>query len=146
MRTRTLLPAVLDGRSDLERLLTVSDRLFDRYLTSITDSKGATHLDVYEEPQGFHVEWDIPGVAREDVRVSVNGQQLTIQARRPQVVQDERRYHVNERTFGDFQRTLGLPSEVDVAGIEANLKDGVLHLYLPKLASKQPREVPITVG
>jgi HSP20 family protein len=145
MRKMTLLPAVLDHRHDLDRLCAASDRLFDRYLTHAADSRLVTDLDLFEVAQGFHLEWEVPGVRQEDLEVTVSGQHLTIRARRPQPAQDERKYHITERSYGEFQRSLSLPSEVDASGIEASLKDGVLTLYLPKQASKQPRTIPISV-
>jgi HSP20 family protein len=145
MRKMTLLPAVLDARHDLDRLFAASDRMFDRYLTHIADSRVVTDLDLYEVPKGFYIEWEVPGVKQEDLEVTLSGQQLTIRARRPQPAQDERKYHITERSHGEFQRTLTVPSELDTDGIEASLKDGVLTLYLPKQASRQPRSIPIQV-
>lgn len=145
MRKISLLPAVLDHRHDLDRLFAASDRLFDRYLNQTADSRLVTDLDFYEVPKGYYLEWEVPGVAQADLDVTVSGQALTIRARRPQPAQDERKYHITERSYGEFQRSLALPTEVDAEGIEASLKDGVLSLYLPKQVSKQPRSIPIHV-
>jgi HSP20 family protein len=112
-------------------------------LTHVADSQVVTDLDLYEVPKGFGIEWEVPGVKQDDLDVTVSGLQLTIRARRPQPAQDERKYHITERSHGEFQRMLTLPTEVDVDGIEASLKDGVLTLYLPKQQSKQPRSIPI---
>jgi HSP20 family protein len=80
---------------------------------------------------GYRMNLDMPGVKKEDLKVEVNGQKLTISAQRKGVRQ------------GDFRRVFDLPTTVDSELISAKLEDGVLFLEIPKTPQSKPRLVKI---
>ncbi|HVF65456.1 MAG TPA: Hsp20/alpha crystallin family protein [Casimicrobiaceae bacterium] len=95
-------------------------------------------LDVAETDNGYAVRAELPGVAKEDVNVTVEGNQVTIAAQTRSETEKrdgERVLHV-ERHFGERFRSFTLPTEIDESVSEAKLDDGVLEL---KLAKKQPQ-------
>ena len=102
-----------------------------------------------QEKEGVYlVTAELPGVARENLDVTINDGVLTINAERKEEKKDERDDRVirQERYYGKFVRSLRLGSDIDEGRIEAQYEDGVLKLSLPKTAEVKPRKVDIKVG
>ena len=91
-------------------------------------------LDVSETEKTFEVQAELPGVKKEDVKVSVDGQRVTIEGECQQANEQRQGEQVvySERSTRRYQRSFTLPLEVEDAGAEAKLEDGVLRLSLPK--------------
>jgi HSP20 family protein len=91
-------------------------------------------LDVSETEKSFEVKAELPGVKKDDVKVSVDGQRVTIEGECQQANEQREGEQVvySERSTRRYQRSFTLPSEVDDAGAEAKLENGVLMLTLPK--------------
>lgn len=101
-------------------------------------------LDVYEDEKGYLLSLDLPGVPVSEVQIEVVDNRLSLRGERKLDNADKREgYHRIERSFGSFTRTLVLPKDVDVDGIAAAGKDGVLTLTLPKKPAAQPRRIEI---
>src|SRR5689334_1351802 len=95
------------------------------YLPARTEQRSPTPLDIYEHDDRFEVWLDVPGVTREDLKLSLENETLTIQGERPaQAVTEEssRHFRRTERWTGGFSRTLTLPGSVDGTRIEAKLQ------------------------
>jgi HSP20 family protein len=86
---------------------------------------------------------EVPGVAKEDVQVKIQGNYLEISGSRKTNIPEGYKAHRNERGAGTFSRSFTLPYEVDAAKVEATLKDGLLNLRLPKAESAKPRQIAI---
>ena len=91
-------------------------------------------VDVEETPAGYMVKADMPGVAKEDIRVDVDGNVVSIAAEVRREKTDEKNGKVlrSERYVGTMSRVFTLPMDVDVGKAEAKFADGVLKLTLPK--------------
>jgi HSP20 family protein len=90
-------------------------------------------LDVYENPDAFILEADLPGVNSADVKVEVEGNVLTLQGKRSfQRNHESTMFFCQERSCGEFTRRITLPESVDKDKIKAEFKDGVLRVVLPK--------------
>jgi HSP20 family protein len=96
---------------------------------------------LWEEEGQWCVEVDLPGVAQEDVEVTLEKNTLSIAAERK--VPEDRKFWHQERSYGKIQRLITLPESVDPNSIEAELKDGVLHLALSKRPETQPKKIAI---
>jgi HSP20 family protein len=103
----------------------------------------ALPVDLYETATAFVFTAELPGLAREQVKIEVHDGRLTIQGRRETRVSCEQ-YHQVERGHGEFCRTFALPQAVDTEGITADLADGVLIITVPKTAHAGPRVVSVT--
>lgn len=104
-------------------------------------------VDIFEEPEFLRITAEIPGVKPEDVRISVEGNILTIAGTKQQVAEEKaERVFRYERTYGTFERSFTLPATVDVEHIKANYENGVLHLILPKVEKAKPRFVKLEVA
>lgn len=90
-------------------------------------------VDVTEDNDNLYVTADIPGVTKNEVKVSVVGDMLTISGEKKNEKRDENKnYYRVERTSGSFSRSFTLPAEIIVDKINAEFKDGVLNITLPK--------------
>jgi HSP20 family protein len=104
-------------------------------------------VDIVEEPEAIRIVAEIPGVKPEDVRISIEGNTLTISGTKEQVKEEKvERMHRYERTYGAFERTFTLPATVDVDAIKATYDLGLLTLALPKVEKAKPRQVKVEVG
>jgi HSP20 family protein len=114
------------------------DRLFDEIIHRPWGIPGQMlewkpPIDLYETPDAFVLEMDIPGTKRDDIRVEVEGPYLVIEGQRDfKRTHNRVRFHYQERCCGEFIRQVALPQSVDKDRIEAELKDGVLRVTLPK--------------
>jgi HSP20 family protein len=101
-------------------------------------------MDVVENENNITVRVDLPGLNRDDVRVEMEDNVLTIQGEMGDTVEKEgERYHYRERYSGSFQRSLRLPNGIDADKIDASFDNGVLNIVLPKLPQAQPKKIDI---
>ena len=105
-------------------------------------------VDIIETAQSYLIEAEIPGVKREDVRVSVEEGVLTIQGHREARDADAtgQKRHRSERPGGRFARSFALPEFADPERITARVEDGVLHIEIAKRAAGGARGIEIQVG
>jgi HSP20 family protein len=101
-------------------------------------------FEVKETKDAYVFKADVPGVKESDIDVSLTGSRLTISGKR----EEERReqtdtYYTYERTYGDFSRAFTLPDGVDLNGVGAEMKDGVLTINVKKLPETQPKKIAI---
>jgi len=101
-------------------------------------------LDVIENENQFIVRVSLPGVRPEDVHITVHGNDVTIRGeiKGDEERQDER-YHVRERRYGMFQRTVSLTTPISPDQAQAMFENGVLTLALPKAEEAKPKEIKI---
>jgi HSP20 family protein len=100
-------------------------------------------MDVCETEDGYLLEMDLPGVARDDVQVEVTGDELVITGERKRQESGDKYYLRVERDFGQFQRRIRLTIPVEQDQIEASYQNGVLRITVPKAAHAKPRKVPV---
>jgi HSP20 family protein len=117
-------------------------------LTSRLDASRATAwtppVDVYEDEERLTFRFDVPDVPKENISVRVENGVLTVEGHRKLEFEDRRNnYHRVERAFGRFARSFSLPSTVSAERVDAELRDGVLRLTLPKKPEAQPRSIEI---
>jgi HSP20 family protein len=102
-------------------------------------------LDVKENEKTFEVQAELPGVKKEDIKVSIDGQRVTIEGECQQANEQREGEQVvySERSTRRYQRSFTLPSEVDDAGAQAHLENGVLMLTLPKKQGSAAKRLTI---
>jgi HSP20 family protein len=100
----------------------------------IDEGLAMPRLDVSEHEKAFEVQAELPGVKKEDVKVSIDGQRVTIEGECQQANEQRQGEQLvySERSTRRYQRSFTLPSEVDDASAEARLENGILMLTLPK--------------
>lgn len=102
-------------------------------------------VDVYEDGNGDVVlTAELPGLRRDDIKVSMEGQTLMLEAERHLDTAVQRdRYHRIERGYGTFRRTFTLPPTVDPTRIAAEYADGLLTVRLPRREESKPRQIEV---
>ncbi len=104
-------------------------------------------VDISEDANEYLIRAELPGVNKEDVKVTVESGSLTLKGeRRFEKEEQNTKYHRVERSYGTFTRCFNMPDDTDPARVSAEFKDGVLHLKLPKNEEKKPRQIEVLVN
>ncbi|WP_018412276.1 Hsp20/alpha crystallin family protein [Methyloversatilis thermotolerans] len=105
----------------------------------------ALKVDVKEDKENYTVHADLPGVAKDDIHVSIEGAVVSISAEKKRTVEnrDGERVLRSERHFGKVSRSFQLGQDIDESRAEARFADGVLELKLPKKVSAASRKLTI---
>jgi HSP20 family protein len=102
--------------------------------------------DIYETEREIVLKMELPEVKKEDVRVTLENNVLTMRGERKFEERAEgENYHRVERQYGEFMRSFSLPTTVDPEGIKATYKDGVLAMTLPKRKDARPKQIEVKV-
>jgi HSP20 family protein len=101
-------------------------------------------IDMAEDDNAYVIKASIPGVKPEEVEVTLQNNILTLkgEAKEEKEIKEEN-YHMRERRYGSFMRSLPLPTKVKAEEIEANHKDGVLTVRLPKAEVSKPKKIEV---
>ena len=127
------------------------DQGFERFIGSLRSAEeGAARspaLDVVESDASYTVTLEVPGVAKEDVKVSIDGKLVTVQAQsqrsEEKAAGSTERTIYRERSVASFSRSFSLPQEVDQAESGAKLERGVLTLTLPKRSVRSAAQLTV---
>ena len=101
-------------------------------------------VDLYEKDDHFMIKAELPGVDKNDINIDLKDRLLTLSGERTHDKEvNEENYYRRERSYGKFQRAFTLPADVDSDKIEAEFKDGVLQIKVPKPEEKKAKKVTI---
>jgi HSP20 family protein len=124
-------------------------RAFDRNWPSLDVGAGVPAVNVAETKDAFEVTAELPGVDEKDIKVSLDGNRLVISGeKKEETKKEEKDWHVEERSYGSFYRSMSLPFEPEYAAVEAHFDKGVLHLNIKKPAqvAKATKTIDIKTG
>lgn len=140
----------------LRRMTTDIERLFDEVAFErpglgeprlLGDARFVPNVDVFEKNGSLIVRADLPGLTKQDVKVEVTDQQLTIQGERKTEFEETREgVYRQERAYGSFYRALPLPEHVKPEDVKATFANGVLEVAMPLPSAQQlpkPRHVEV---
>lgn len=138
-----------DPFREMMTLRSAMDRLFDSAFVGSRDDWESANwelaLDVSETGDEYLVKASVPGINPDDLEITYNNKVLTIKgATKQENNVEETRFHLRERRFGSFARSVSLPTAVDSDHIEASYENGVLTLHLPKTEEAKPRRISIS--
>lgn len=151
VRDVTAWHPVSDIASEFVTMQREIDRMFDRFRGGVLD-EGTSNagivpaVDIVERENDFLVKVELPGVSKEEVKITIQNDVLTIRGEKKQ--EKEKKgdtYHRVERSYGVFQRSFTLPASVQPEKIEATHENGVLHLVIPKAEEAKPKEIEVKV-
>ncbi|OQB09711.1 MAG: Spore protein SP21 [Candidatus Omnitrophica bacterium ADurb.Bin205] len=142
-----------DPFTDLERIQKEMNRMFNLSLAhegnreiGILDGAWSPAVDIYDSKDNVMVKADIPGLTKDDIEVTVQGDTLFIKGEKKQEKEvKEKDYIRTERFYGNFQRAIRLPAEVQSDKVEATYKNGVLELVLPKSEKAKPKQIKLDI-
>ncbi len=139
-----------DPFSELTRFNPFSDDFFRgfslRPVLQGMEDEPQIRLDVSEDDKTYSVKAEIPGVKKEDIKVSVEGNQVSISAevKKEKEEKEGKKVIRRERYYGSVSRSFSLGQEVDQAAAQAKYNDGVLELVLPKKAGGSVKQLAIS--
>ena len=114
---------------------------------AMTITQWAPSVDIIEDDKEWLVKADLPEVKKEDVKVTVENGVLTITGERKfEKEEKDKKYHRIERSYGNFFRSFTLPDAADGSKVNAEFKDGVLQVHLPKSEKTKPKAVEVKVA
>ena len=136
---------LLDLHRDVDRLI---GGLLEPFATTMTAPPSlAPAVDVEETPEAFVFRADLPGMRIQDLKVSLEGDTLTLRGeRRHEAGGEDERVRRVERAYGVFQRAFTLGSPVRADQVRATYRDGVLEVRVPKADEARAREIEVQVG
>ena len=103
-------------------------------------------VDIYETESAIVVKAELPGMERKDITLNLENNVLTLRGeRRFEKETKEENYHRIERSYGGFSRAFSIPATVNEEKIQADYKDGVLKILLPKKDQAKPKQIQISV-
>ncbi len=138
------IPKKRTKKDELWDLRREVDRLFREFIEGPRNMVYLPALDIYEDEDKIVIEADIPGVKKEDIKISVEDNILTIKAEKKKEEKAEEKDVVYEEiAYGLYAREIDLPHTVDTEKIEAEYKDGVLKISLPKKEEVKPKQIEI---
>lgn len=129
-----MLLSKLDPFKELKELEQRFEKAFPSLSTFESGVAGFTpSVNTREGDYAYHIEVDLPGVQKEDIKVEVKDNRVTISGERKtsEETKEEDYYRV-ESSYGKFERSFTLPGNVDAENVTASSKDGVLEVVLPK--------------
>ena len=129
------------------------DRMLDNFFRggiqddgSLAVSYWTPAVDIAELDNQFVVKVELPGINKDDVKITLESNILTIRGEKKEETDvKEENYHRVERTYGSFQRSFKLPTTVKGDNIDATYKDGILTVTLPKAEEAKPKQIEVRV-
>ncbi len=106
----------------------------------------APRVDIVEENGNYELTADLPGLKKDDIKIEIHDNMLTLRGEKKiEEEKKEKSYRLAERCYGEFVRTFTLPENVNKDTIEAEFKDGVLKLTIPKTEQPKPAQIEVKV-
>ncbi len=114
---------------------------------ALTVAEWSPLVDIVEDEKEYLIKAELPEMRKEDVRLTVEDEVLTISGERKFEKEEQgRKHHRIERAYGSFVRSFSLPEDADGSKVTADYKDGVLHVHLSKSEKAKPKSIEIKVS
>ncbi|MCB9247492.1 MAG: Hsp20/alpha crystallin family protein [Ignavibacteriales bacterium] len=128
---------------DLDHLSNRFQRFFDEFpgLQTLDKDTFSPRIDISEDEKSILIDAEIPGVKKENLKITMQDNILTIEGEKKKVSEEkEKNFYREERTYGKFKRSFTLPVEVDSEKVDAKFNDGMLEIKLNKMEPKVAKE------
>ncbi|HJD58249.1 MAG TPA: Hsp20/alpha crystallin family protein [Rickettsia endosymbiont of Ceroptres masudai] len=113
--------------------------------SSYNDKILSPKTDIIETDSDYNLEMELPGVIQDNIDLKIDSNILTIEGKKEQCAEKkENNYHMQERYYGSFYRSISLPSNIDEEHIEAQFKDGILSIKIPKKEQSKAKKIKVT--
>ncbi|UCB45130.1 MAG: Hsp20/alpha crystallin family protein [Spirochaetota bacterium] len=122
------------------------DRAFERFLHEPFNGIRTPAVDIREDDNGYKIEVELPGLTEKDIEVKVENNVLSISSKKEEVKEDKDKDYVHkERRSYSFSRSFTLPENVKTDKIDANFKNGLLNISIPKAPESKPKLIEVKV-
>jgi HSP20 family protein len=119
------------------------DRLTRRPFGNQADYRRLARMDAVRRENEIELRFDLPGIDRESIDVTVDRGTLTVRATRNEEHTEDEKPFIRERVMGSYTRRLRLSDAVDADNIEASYTDGVLTVHVPVVEQAKPRKIEV---
>jgi HSP20 family protein len=112
----------------------------------LTVADWAPTVDITETDTAYLIKGEIPGVNKEDVKVTIEDGMITMRGERKMEKEEkDKKFHRIERSYGSFMRSFRVPDDVDEAAVKAEFKDGMINVTLPKSEKAKAKSVNVSI-
>lgn len=141
--TTDLLPLVSNMQREIHQLF---DSFFRGDLRDESSYCLQPAVDIIESDDAYEIEAEMPGMTKDDIKVTIEGNVLTIRGEKKQEKTEKgKNYHRTERSFGTFVRSFTIPDSVKTDKIEAKHENGIITITLPKQEEVKPKPVDVKI-
>lgn len=138
MRGSLFSPITREGRGD-----TLLDHFWPEWAEDV-ENEWIPRMDFSEKDGNYYVTAELPGLDKEDIELSVEGEYLTVSGKKEEKEEkEEGNYYLKETRAGSFKRTFKLPGKIDENKVDATYKDGVLTVKIPSEEDSEARKIEV---
>jgi HSP20 family protein len=141
-----------DPFAELEDVSKSLNRIFGRFPARPADREAlamadwAPTVDISETDSAYMIKGEIPGVNKEDVKVTIEDGMITMRGQRKlEKEEKDKKFHRIERSYGSFMRSFRVPDDVDENAVKAEFKDGMINVTLPKSGKSKARSINVSI-
>jgi HSP20 family protein len=144
----------LDPFVELEDVSKHLNRIFGRFTARAEPDREvlamadwAPTVDITETDSAYMIKGEIPGVNKEDVKVTIEDGMITMRGERKQEKEEKnKKFHRIERSYGSFMRSFRVPDDVDENAVKAEFKDGMINVTLPKSGKTKAKSINVSIN
>lgn len=145
------LPKLRSKSESIRTRDSVFDDLFNELYslpTSFLSKSGvdlSPRIDISETDAAYKIEAELPGINQKEIDIKIDNNILTIKGKKEDIKEEkEKNYHLRERYYGAFQRSISLPNNIEPEKIKASFENGVLNISVPKNDKRTPKKIEIS--
>ena len=145
------LPRLRSKSESIRTRDSIFDDLFNELYslpTSFLSKSGvdlSPRIDISETDAAYKIEAELPGINQKEIDVKIDNNILTIKGKKEDIKEEkEKNYHLRERYYGAFQRSISLPNNIEPEKIKASFENGVLNISVPKNDKRTPKKIEIS--
>lgn len=145
------LPRLRSKSESIRTRDSIFDDLFNELYslpTSFLSKSGmdlSPRIDISETDNEYKIEAELPGINQKEIDVKIDNNILTIKGKKEDIKEEkEKNYHLRERYYGAFQRSISLPNNIEPEKIKASFENGILNISVPKSDKRTPKKIEIS--
>lgn len=144
VRNKSELQNNSSRRSYVDDIFTNFFNEISSWPSSYNDRVLSPRTDIVENDSDYSLEMELPGVIQDNIDLKIDNNILTIEGKKEQSSEKkDHNYHMQERYYGSFYRSISLPSNIDDEHIEAQVKDGVVSVKIPKKEQSKAKKIKV---
>ena len=122
----------------------ILDEFFNDVVTSDTGRMYVPNMDVSETESHYHVEVALPGIKKDDINIDLQDRRLTISGERKEETENkDTKHHVRETRYGQFERSIMLPNNINQDKVDARFEDGILKVDVEKKEKQVNKQIKV---
>ncbi|KJW02136.1 hsp20/alpha crystallin family protein [Rickettsia endosymbiont of Ixodes pacificus] len=144
VRNKSELQNNSSRRSYVDDIFTNFFNEISSWPSAYNDRVLSPRTDIIENDSDYSLEMELPGVIQDNIDLKIDNNILTIEGKKEQSSEKkDHNYHMQERYYGSFYRSISLPSNIDEEHIEAQVTDGVLSIKIPKKEQSKAKKIKV---